>query len=353
MESKVRAMRPSQRADAEHLLMIKKIHCPVTQILFLLEGFFLSLITTHAAEEFTPIKLIKPFPAIVDPQTVSAAKAQNEIHAEELIIGVTVNGASRAYPINMMCRPSREIVTDTLGGKRIAVTWCHLCHNSLVFLAEQDGKPLTFVVSGMLWKSNLVMQDLETKSLWSHMLGRCMKGELKGTKLETVPCEITTWNDWISRHPNTTSLLLSRTMKRYERDFYSDLSKFVLIHADFQNARAWQLSDLDEQPVINDAFGKKPLLIVFDSESTSARIFSRTIPGLSERPVLTFEAKAKGTIIDKETGSIWTIDKAKAISGPLKGKSLSPLVGTLAKKKAWKSFYPKGSLWHRSEKSKN
>jgi len=325
--------------------MTKKINHPIARIFFLLVAFFPGVLTTNADEKFNPRQVVRPFPAIINPENISTDQAKKEIRAKELVIGVTVNGESRAYPINMMSRPTREIVTDSLGGKRIAVTWCHLCHNSLVFSAEKDGKPITLVVSGMLWKSNLVMQDLETKSLWSHMLGECMRGEWKGTTLDYVPCEITTWEDWLKRNPNTTSLFLKRTMQRYERDFYSDLSKFVLIHADFQNARAWQLSGLEKHPVLNDAFGKDPLLIVFDKESTSARIYSRSIPGLSKYPVLTFDADAKGTVTDKQTGSVWNRENAKAISGPLKGRSLSPLVGTLAKMKAWKSFYPEGSLW--------
>lgn len=325
----------------------------IIPLLFLLINSTLSFVPVKAEDKFKPIKLVRPFPAIINPKNISADQAKKEIRAKELVIGVTVKGESRAYPINMMSRPTREIVTDTLGGKRIAVTWCHLCHNSLVFPAEHDGKQLTFVVSGMLWKSNLVMQDLETKSLWNHMLGECMRGELKGTTLGNIPCEITTWEDWLARHPKTTSLRLSRTMQRYERDFYSDLSKFVLIHSDFKNARGWQLSDLKKYPVINDTFGGNPLLIVFDRESTSARIYSRSIPGLSKYPVLTFETNSTGGVVDKETGSIWDMEKAKAISGKLKGKSLSPLVGTLAKKKAWKSFYPKGNLWHSPTGSTN
>ncbi len=308
----------------------------------------LNVVPAKADDEFTPKRLARPFPAIINPKNISADQAKNEIRAKELVIGVTVNGESRAYPINMMSRPTREIVTDKLGGKRIAVTWCHLCHNSLVFAAEQDGNPITLVVSGMLWKSNLVMQDLETKSLWSHMLGECMQGEMKGTTLGYIPCEITTWEDWLARNPKTTSLFLKRTMKRYERDFYSDMRGFVLIHSDFKNARAWRLSDLAKQPLLNDSFGKEPLLMVFDNNSTSARIYSRSLSDST----LTFEAGDDGQMKDRETGSLWSLDTATAISGPLKGKSLSPLVGTLAKRKSWTAFYPKGTLWSGPETTK-
>ena len=119
---------------------------------------------------------------------MGADAAPTVVRAQELVIGLQVGNESRAYPINMLCRPTREIVTDEVGGERVAITWCHLCHNALVFLARNDGKDVTLRVSGMLWKHNLVMQDLETRSLWSHMLGECMAGELKGARLTMLPC---------------------------------------------------------------------------------------------------------------------------------------------------------------------
>ena len=42
----------------------------------------------------------------------------------------------------------------------------------------------------MLWNRSLVMYDVETKSNWSHILGRAMDGEMKGTRLEMLPSEI-------------------------------------------------------------------------------------------------------------------------------------------------------------------
>jgi len=41
----------------------------------------------------------------------------------ELVLGLELNGEARAYPINMLTGPSREIINDTLGGIPIAATW--------------------------------------------------------------------------------------------------------------------------------------------------------------------------------------------------------------------------------------
>ncbi len=44
-----------------------------------------------------------------------------DLREEELVIGVSINGDSRAYPISILRR--REMVNDAVGGRPILVTW--------------------------------------------------------------------------------------------------------------------------------------------------------------------------------------------------------------------------------------
>lgn len=60
---------------------------------------------------------------IVDAPVVAADKAGELVRDHDLVLGVAVNGEARAYPINLLCGPSREIVNDKLGGQAIAATW--------------------------------------------------------------------------------------------------------------------------------------------------------------------------------------------------------------------------------------
>ena len=62
-------------------------------------------------------------PAIVKPPTVNARAADADMSDAELVLGVTIDGHSRAYPINMLTGPRREIINDELGGHAIAATW--------------------------------------------------------------------------------------------------------------------------------------------------------------------------------------------------------------------------------------
>jgi len=60
-------------------------------------------------------------PAIDNPIFVSVEEADLKYEPDELVIGVNFDGDARAYSIPMLS--SHEIVNDTVGGRKIAVTW--------------------------------------------------------------------------------------------------------------------------------------------------------------------------------------------------------------------------------------
>ncbi|UCG24069.1 MAG: DUF3179 domain-containing protein, partial [Chloroflexota bacterium] len=86
--------------------------------------------------------------AIDDPQFQTVDEVDPDMEPDERLIGVSINGDVRAYPINILS--SHEIVNDIVGGEPIAVTWCPLCFSALVFSRHLQGhdEPLTFGVTG-------------------------------------------------------------------------------------------------------------------------------------------------------------------------------------------------------------
>ena len=58
---------------------------------------------------------------VTDPAVVRASESQLSPNA--LVIGVELNDEARAYPINQLTGPAREIINDHLGGTAIAATW--------------------------------------------------------------------------------------------------------------------------------------------------------------------------------------------------------------------------------------
>ncbi len=60
-------------------------------------------------------------PAIDNPKFSTVDEANERYAEDELVLGVEFNGEARAYSIPMLS--SHEIVNDTVGGVKIAVTW--------------------------------------------------------------------------------------------------------------------------------------------------------------------------------------------------------------------------------------
>ena len=89
---------------------------------------FLLIVTfAHGQDElaFAPRVVIpRAFPAIIEPEVVRWEKADGKLVEDtELVLGVHLDGEARAYPINTLTGPRREIINDVLGGRSIAATW--------------------------------------------------------------------------------------------------------------------------------------------------------------------------------------------------------------------------------------
>jgi hypothetical protein len=200
-------------------------------------------------------------------------------------------------------------------------------------------RPLTFCVSGKLWNRSLIMKDLETQTLWSHLLGEAVEGSLKGEKLRALPCDMMTWDAWFREHPETTVLNMARTTLHYTREFYekrSDRVEFVVGFTGNYGMHHCSFETLKAKPLLNvDARGL-PLVILFQPDSTSARIFNRRVGDRT----LTFVAIEADRMQDQETHSLWHARSGLAVGGALQGERLEPHVGIVSVKRAWQMFHP-------------
>ncbi len=71
-----------------------------------------------------------------------------------------------------------------------------------MYAAELDDVRYTFQASGSLWQDALVMQDLQTRSLWSQISGEAIQGEMDGTALALIPSAMTTFAAFKERYPD-------------------------------------------------------------------------------------------------------------------------------------------------------
>ncbi len=145
-------------------------------------------------------------PALDDPAVTDAAGG-DWYPDERVVFGIVVGDEARAYPKNIM--EIHEMVNDTVGGRRIGLPYCTLCGSAQAYLT--DSVPIGFGTlelrtSGLLSRSNKVMFDLHTFSMFDTFLGTAVTGPLRevGFTLEPVTVITSTWADWKAAHPNTT-----------------------------------------------------------------------------------------------------------------------------------------------------
>jgi hypothetical protein len=269
------------------------------------------------------------------------------------VIGVEIDGAERAYAINMMGTPETEVLNDTLHGQPILASFCNQCQTALVYSRQVAHHTLTFFLSGELIHDNMVMEDVETGSKWSQLDGEAIEGPLTGEKLEQLAATWTDWKTWHESHPATTVPRLARSAENYkhhelysnflpERSFFFKLQWGLAIRG---KARSWPYARLAEQPVINERFGDRRLLIVFDRKTSTPTAFDRHVDGLD----LTFRLCADG-LTDDDTHSQWDPISGRAVSGPMKGCRLTPVPGTISLEWAWRRFFPASETWSGSNR---
>jgi len=128
-------------------------------------------------------------PAINDPAVTDAAGG-DWYPDDAVVFGIELNGEARAYPKNIM--EVHEMTNDTLGGRGLSI--------------PNDQYELR--TSGLLIRSNKVMYEFHTKSVFDTFTGEAVTGPLReaGASLEPITVVTTTWADWKATHPDTTIL---------------------------------------------------------------------------------------------------------------------------------------------------
>ena len=135
-------------------------------------------------------------PALVNPIHIPATDT-SYLGNDELVFGIAIAGDARAYPLRIL--DWHEMFNDVVGGVPVALAYCTLCGSGILFETAVAGRPqpLVFGSSGFLYRSNKLMYDRETHSLWNQFLGRAVVGPLTGSGIELKirPVVITTWKD--------------------------------------------------------------------------------------------------------------------------------------------------------------
>ena len=289
-------------------------------------------------------------PALDNPTLIEGAKADYLIDSD-LVFGVKINGDVRAYPLRIM--GWHEMFNETIGGVPVALAYCTLCGVGILFETKIEGRkePLVFGSSGLLYRSNKLMFDRETDSLWNQFTGEPVVGPLVGSgiKLKIRPVTITTWERWFKSNPDTKVLSTDTGFKRnyasgvvYSEYFSSpDLmfpvvvkneekvkrKEYVFGIRDVAAAKAWPLEAFGNTKLINDNVGALNVVLLGDTESRTVRAY--------QRGELEFSLSDEADQISADGGK-WKIGE-EFLTGP-NGKRLPRVPGHISYWFAWDGY---------------
>ena len=154
-------------------------------------------------------------PPLKNPKMISAKDA-TWLQDDNVVFGVAINGDVRAYPKRILAW--HEMFKDRIGGLELAGVYCTLCGALVLYDTTIDGTHYELGTSGFLYRSNKLMYDYATKSMWSTLTGKPVVGKLvgKNIKLKSLYVVTTTWKEWRNLHPDTQVLSLKTG---YQRDY--------------------------------------------------------------------------------------------------------------------------------------
>jgi len=261
-------------------------------------------------------------PSIDNPQFIAPEEASAWLDNSEPGIAFSRGDTHRFYPYQILVW--HEIVNDTVPssaeasagkeGERVLVTYCPLCLTGFVFdplvpssaeaSAGKQGERVEFGTSGKLWKSNLVMYDRKTESLWSQILGEAIVGELTGTKLTLLPSDQVEFGKWREIHPDGQVLSRETGATRFYGtspygDYFTSTSfarslaggrdtrltpdAFVFGIVVNGKAKAYPAEAVKQKGELTDEFEKQTFVLRYDKELEVVRVYRRLSDGSEER----------------------------------------------------------------------
>lgn len=201
-------------------------------------------------------------PPLRGPDMIEAHEA-DYLDDDNVVFGFYINGVAKAYPKRVLAW--HEFFIDDFDGVEIAGVYCTLCGSVIPYETTVDGVRYELGTSGFLYRSNKLMYDKKTQSLWNTIEGRPVIGPLvgKGIELNVRSVVTTTWSEWRDQHPDTKVLSLNTGHRRdygegvaYNQYFATDELMFPVPDMDKR------LKNKDEVFVLRtDGFESDPLAV--------------------------------------------------------------------------------------------
>ena len=278
-------------------------------------------------------------PPLESPAFVAPEDVADWIGPKDLVIGVEVNGDARAYPRRII--DWHEMVNDTVGGVPVSLAYCTLCGSAILYDGRAGGAVHRFGTSGLLYRSNKLMYDRATNSLWEQYTGEPVWGDLAGSglRLDVLPVVHTTWEEWLAAHPDTRVLDIEtghfrdyREGAAYARYFASSGLMFPVpdrrgplavkdsVYAVRHNGEvvAYPILLLGERGFVEDEIGGERAVVFATADRTGGRAYAAGAVRF-----VSFDADAGAALA--EDGARWRLTESALLDG--NGAALPRLPG--------------------------
>ncbi len=313
-------------------------------------------------------------PALDRPKVVRAGEA-TWLGPDEPVFGIRLRDAARAYPLRIL--DWHEMANDELDGVAFSLAYCTLCGSGIAYDTRiPEVGTVDFGSSGLLMRSNKLMVDRQTRTLWNQFTGRPVLGPLADREIElrVLPSVVTRWGDWRARHPHTTVVSLDTGHRRpyhpgaaYASYFASPETMFPVRSARTELpekervfgierqglAKAWPVAALVERRVVNDAVAGDTIVLVGGHERIwvdgvsvrggPARYEAGAEVRAYQRRSHTFRPGDDPDELIDEKGGRWQVQEERLV-GP-EGEPLPRITGVLAYWFGWQSFHPRTELY--------
>lgn len=284
-------------------------------------------------------------------KTFAKVSEQNVIKPDQLILGVSLEGKAKAYPIEII--GYHHQIRDTLSGQPLMITYCTVCRTGRIFNPIVNGKAEQFRLVGMD-HFNAMFEDATTGSWWRQVNGEAVIGPLKGTTLNEIPASQMSLRAWLDQHPDSEILQPDTVFNgKYDkllafdegetespllkRDSLSWNEKSWILGVQIgMHARAYDWNDLLRLRVVNDTLGNVPIVVAIENDSTSFHVW--------RRDSLTFRLHLDSLLTDDQTSSIWNWH-GKSIEGPMSTKKLPVIQSYQEFWHSWRTFRPQSTRY--------
>jgi hypothetical protein len=283
-------------------------------------------------------------------KTVFYSTAENKLANKKIVIGVTINGQAKAFPIEVI--GYHHQVRATIGGEPVMITYCTVCRSGRVYSPIVNQQIEEFRLVGMD-HYNAMFEDASTKSWWRQVNGEAIAGPLKGTTLREIPSEQMSLQAWVERYPHTLIMQPDPKFKtQYEsleqfdegkmegrlegRDTLSWKDKSWVVGVPMGlYAKAYDWNDLVKQRVINDAIKGLPVALTLEPDSIS---FHTWVP-IVGADTLTFAYSDSLKAVVDQSNSKWNW-KGECTEGKHAGVKLEAVQSYQEFWHSWKTFHP-------------